>query len=232
MMNSADNGNKETPSGIPGGTSPFAKPSTNPFENKNEKSALDATGIPDFLTRKEDNLVAPKPSSTKEPDFLSSPFDKKDTKSSSDFNPFPKSSTSPTTSKKDDDLGFDVDELVKKIDAKIAELEAEEKKEEEKKKAGKTGALSSGIAQSHVPITQTIDSKPKADFLESLSDDLPIKEKSSTDDILFPSQPIKKEEPIKELPTTPVQPPKPTPSSLDLNDDIDDDDFFDDFFDN
>ena len=41
-----------------------------------------------------------------------------------DFNPF-----DPTGSK-----GFDVDEMVRRIDAKIAELEAEEKAEEEKKK--------------------------------------------------------------------------------------------------
>ena len=52
------------------------------------------------------------------------------------FEPFRKEEVRPQATSKidedDDDLGFDVDELVKKIDAKIAELEEEERRNKEK----------------------------------------------------------------------------------------------------
>lgn len=49
-------------------------------------------------------------------------------------NPFGPSNKDPMPQKNDSGLDFDVDELVKKIDAKIAELEAEEKKNNEQNK--------------------------------------------------------------------------------------------------
>lgn len=64
----------------------------------------------------------------------------------------------------DDDLGFDVDELVKKIDAKIAELEEEERKEkeaEEQKKQENT-SLNSNI--------KTINPEPKIEAIPEMSD--------------------------------------------------------------
>lgn len=50
--------------------------------------------------------------------------------------------TQKSTSPKDDGLGFDVDELMKKIDAKIAELEEEEKENAAKEKAAKEQTVS------------------------------------------------------------------------------------------
>ena len=51
--------------------------------------------------------------------------------------PAPKKETKPV----DDNFNFDVDELVKKIDAKIAELEEEEKKNKEKQEASKPAVV-------------------------------------------------------------------------------------------
>ncbi len=55
------------------------------------------------------------------------------------FNPFEQQKASPKSGdKKEFDSGFDVDELVKKIDAKIAELEEEERKNKEKEEKAKS----------------------------------------------------------------------------------------------
>lgn len=55
------------------------------------------------------------------------------------FNPFEQQKASPKSGgKKEIDNGFDVDELVKKIDAKIAELEEEERKNKEKEEKAKS----------------------------------------------------------------------------------------------
>ena len=55
------------------------------------------------------------------------------------FNPFEQQSATPKVdNKKEFDNGFDVDELVKKIDAKIAELEEEERKNKEKEEKAKS----------------------------------------------------------------------------------------------
>ncbi len=109
----------------------------------------------------------------------------------------------------EDDLGFDVDELVKKIDAKIAELEAEEqrnKEEEEKKKqASATVPPISDDTETKPPVVPT--APPTSHSIHDIY-------KEKTDD-------------SGELPATVKNP----VSSLNLNDD-DDDDFFDDFFDN
>ncbi|MBQ9019066.1 MAG: type IV secretory system conjugative DNA transfer family protein [Bacilli bacterium] len=122
MMNSADDGN-----GGFGNSLPFEFPSPRDMKSKEV--------IPDFLTRKssiekEDNIkIPPIPSY-------------EDIKEEPIIMPKVKPSES-KFSEEDDDLGFDVDELVKKIDAKIAELEAEEKreKEEEERKKKENGSI-------------------------------------------------------------------------------------------
>lgn len=147
MMNSADDKDKELGNmpgmpGIPGmpnfpglpGMPPF--PKTNPMAEKLPPELQEARekrnmgpNIPDFLTRKnsenqESNNLP------NIPDFET--FKKQMEASDNTFNPFAPSQTSTSSlNKSDDDLGFDVDELVKKIDAKIAELEEEEKRQKE-----------------------------------------------------------------------------------------------------
>ena len=79
---------------------------TFPVRQKEEVKVFD---IKDFVNKKKDEKMA----------SMFGGSSKKE-----DFNPF-----NPTGSK-----GFDVDEMVRRIDAKIAELEAEEKAEEEKKR--------------------------------------------------------------------------------------------------
>ena len=112
---------------------------------------------------------------------------------------------SPTTrreEKAEEPSGFNVDDLVKKIDAKIAELE---KEEEEEKKA--KGRISGGTSE--IPISdkkdetsvETLDDKPKV--VETLND--------------------KKENKPQTVP--------PAKNNLVIEDE-EDDEFFDDFFDN
>ena len=120
----------------------------------------------------------------------------------------------PTTPSKpkslDDDFGFDVEDLVKKIDAKIAQLEEEERKnkeaqekaEKEKTEVKPIDSLQA-LSTEKAPETEAVQ-MPALDW-----DILPF----NTPSTVSPSQP-----------TT-----KPT---IDLNDGGDDDDFFDDFFDN
>ena len=106
----------------------------------------------------------------------------------------------------DEELGFDVDELVKKIDAKIAELEAEEKKEQEeqeKKKKEEERRIQQMREQPRQPIINKVEEK--VEQIEKLTPEKPIESLS-----------VEKKEPI----------------NLELEDGEDDDDFFDDFFDN
>lgn len=107
------------------------------FTSKPRESSADTSvrGIPDFETFKKqmeanqafNPFEIPKETpTTRVPSIPTTPITSAPTTVSS--NPFMSNSSN------DDDFGFDVDELVKKIDAKIAELEAEEKKEEEERK--------------------------------------------------------------------------------------------------
>ena len=107
------------------------------FTTKPRESSADNSvrGIPDFETFKKqmeangafNPFEIPKESpTTRAPSIPTTPITSVPTTAPS--NPFMSNSSN------DDDFGFDVDELVKKIDAKIAELEAEEKKEEEERK--------------------------------------------------------------------------------------------------
>ena len=106
----------------------------------------------------------------------------------------------------EEDLGFDVDELVKKIDAKIAELEAEEKKEQEEKEKKK---------KEEERIVQQMREQPRQPMINT------VEEKKEPIERLAP------EKPIENLTVE-----KKEPINLDLEDGEEDDDFFDDFFDN
>ena len=157
MMNSADEADRENSALTSMGG--VARP--NPFHDQlppelqavreRKRPVSDEEDIPDFL-RREKAPASSKPASSGIPTFEEF---KKQMEEEGAFNPFvddespkketPKIEPNPKNVKEDDDdfdddLGFDVDELVKKIDAKIAELEEEEKRnkeQEEKKQASK-----------------------------------------------------------------------------------------------
>ena len=205
MMNGADDAKKDLfPKMNP---ADFMKKENVPF-NRNENQKL-----PDFLTRsnmeREESRIMGGPSRT------------------SSFS----SQSSPASRPTDNDLGFDVDELVKKIDAKIAELEEEERRNKAKETANnsnnKQPAISQSIADKKVeqptikPIVETLDNSRKT---------------SSIDDFL--NTPSKKTEITNSKPLEEklIEPAKnditPKENLVLTDDDNDDDDFFDDFFDN
>ncbi len=196
--------------------------------------------IPDFLKRERVTSDVPPMSSSRKmvPEVPDYDTFKKQTPDLSSFDPFvddftssrvdddfttvasrpktgfvPRKPVEPSTvapKELDDDLGFDVDELVKKIDAKIAELEAEEARE----KAREEEMLDSRRVEETTPPTAP---------LQTLATDLPESNPNSINSIYNESGEVR--------PTTPVVvEAKPQPN-ITLDDD-DDDDFFDDFFDN
>lgn len=214
MMNSADSTPNKNPAfkeRIPEfpqrglGKSPFA----GSYEPNNDVS--------DFLTRptpaveKKASVV---PEERKVPDFLSTPRNYEDVLTRQA--PKEVSASMPEKAPKqpepfNDDFGFDVEDLVKKIDAKIAQLEEEERRNKEQ--AAKVENESKEIK----PI-ESLDSLSTTKEIKPIND--PVVSPSLDWDILSLSQSEKKE-----------LPPKPN-NNIDLNDDNDDDDFFDDFFDN
>ncbi len=118
MMNSADEGDDKN---IPGMIPPSPFPS--PFDMmRRQENKNDEVKIPDFLTRSNE------------------PFVREDNKKTQNNLPF-ESSFENNSSSNNDDLGFDVDELVKKIDAKIAELEKEEKEAQEAERKQKEAEI-------------------------------------------------------------------------------------------
>ena len=145
MMNAADEKDRENASsGNSFGDNPFAN-SLPPELRAARENRNSEQSIPDFLKRSVDTSKDVRTTNSESfdkpaiPDFET--FRRQVESNNSSFDPFkPKFDTPKNDAKADesldDDLGFDVDELVKKIDAKIAELEAEEKKanEEQKKK--------------------------------------------------------------------------------------------------
>lgn len=108
----------------------------------------------------------------------------------------------PKVEEKDDGLGFDVDELVRKIDAKIAELEEEEKQNKMKNEE-----------QKEVVTKEPIISDDKKNVEKVKDTFIPPEIKDIKEE--------KKEE-VKEEKS----------DALVLDDEEDDDEFFDDFFDN
>ena len=118
----------------------------------------------------------------------------------------------PSDEDDDDDLGFDVDELVKKIDAKIAELEEEEKRNKAAQEQTEARVVSE--------VEDAEEDEDEVDFVE-----IPRTTPPSNNSInnIYDEE---KEEKYKPLPDM-----KPLPN-INLDDDDNDDDFFDDFFDN
>lgn len=227
MMNSADAKDKENmamPS-FPGMPRPNPMADALPPELqaiRDKRKAAEAGaggGIPDFFKRPEgldDSSLGRNPLPSF-PDFETFKKQMESGNKNGGFNPFeapfPNKPIEPVKDKPkdDDDLGFDVDELVKKIDAKIAELEAEEKrnKEEEAKKK-----------EEKIPDAVTEEIEPKKEE---------VKPTNSITDI-FKEDVIKKDEVPTASESTPAEV-KPS-NNLNLDDSDDDDDFFDDFFDN
>ena len=211
MMNGSDDSKKEIMAKMP--PTDFMKKEPLPFDKPAE-----AARIPDFLTR--------------------NPLEAEERKVMgggrvASRGPVESSFTEPMAKPPvDDDLGFDVDELVKKIDAKIAELEEEERR-------NKAGADSSKPAMT--PIINKPVAIPKAKPFET---EKPTETEepnggtvSSLDEFLTTTKeketPVPKIKPLEEKVVEPVNNVITQKSSLTLTDEeSDDDDFFDDFFDN
>ncbi len=127
MINSSDNndGGGERP--IPNMMPPYPNPfGPIPYDMIPKKEVgNDEIKMPDFLTRNPNNIPDRK-----------NPFINTGNNQIEEKIPF-SNPFAPVEDDKDDDLGFDVDELVRKIDAKIAELEKEEQKAKEEEKQQK-----------------------------------------------------------------------------------------------
>lgn len=211
MMNSAEGG-----SSMPArDRAPF--PPTgfgrNPFVGNGFEPSRD---VSDFLTRPTvpyENQQLPVQSERKIPDFLQKPRtheepltqpDRPLPPKSSELAPFLSNEKLQKNPPMNDDFGFDVDDLVKKIDAKIAQLEEEERrsKEEASKKQ-----------------QEQQEPKPKTK-LESSPNLGNIPDNSTGNSTA--TQAAEKATNLESNVTT----------NIELNDELDDDDFFDDFFDN
>ena len=203
-----------------GGTNPMASSnSSNPFaptgRPQQNRPANDFPSMPGLPN----GMMNPSQSHSNDrspiPDIHSTPH------------PSPSPSVTPmNNSSKDDGLGFDVDELVRKIDAKIAELEEEEKrnnKEQAEKK--NNNAKPAPIVDATVVSTDKKPTDSEPEIVEDVPTPVenpvitPISNHESSSE--RPEEKVEKKE-IKEVETP----------NLVLDDDDDDDEFFDDFFDN
>ncbi len=195
MMNSSDGSSKEMMGG-------------NPLDSMAKMNSV--SGMPPMDPRRlmqQGNMPFPPSDDAKLPDFLTRPDNGSvvhpgNDSFNSSFNPPFK-----PRKKEHEDMSFNIDDLVKKIDAKIAELEEEErqnkKREEERKKS---------ISQNDMEKTDKVldDDSIKKEVLDSFDDTVDDKDKLNT------SQ-------------------EKASINYDLNlddEEDDDDDFFDDFFDN
>ena len=106
--------------------------------------------------------------------------------------------------------GFDVDELVRKIDAKIAELEAEEK-------ASKANQEKEKAAKVTVDTANKVEEKKAVEPVHNNENDKSKDDKKSIPEVVAVEEKSEK---------------KPIVNDLVLDDEEDDDEFFDDFFDN
>lgn len=211
MMNGSDDAKKEVISKMP--PADFMKKEPLPFDKPAE-----AERIPDFLTRT--------PMEAEERKVMGGgrvPVSREPISRPTPMEP-------PMSKPVDDDLGFDVDELVKKIDAKIAELEEEERRNKEAaNKPAPTPAIkpviNKPVAVPKAPIEVEDDEEPTSSGMSSLDSFLTNTKKQET--VAPKIKPL--EEKVVE-PVNSVVTPKPTIVLTD--DESDDDDFFDDFFDN
>ena len=212
-----------------------AKKNTPPKPNYNETNTSKNNNIsnsiqeyPDFLTR--DSYENEEKVSTSK-DTINDTY-RKNNESMEKPLPLPKvSNTTITTTQstkvidndEDEDLGFDVDELVKKIDAKIAELEKEEDNIEKKK-----------VVQTDISITGTTNETTESKSEESEINNKPLITVDMIKDFLEEHFEEKEEKTIEEKveehteATTITQ---KTDLTI-IDEESDDDDFFDDFFDN
>ena len=228
MMNAADENEKDV------------MPTRNPMRNalppeleeirqrrlKQEQEA----SVPDFLKR--DNSERESSSMDERPNRIPT-FEefKRQMEEQGSFNPFEANSpvkeekkeerpkvvidnVAPEDDDDEDDLGFDVDELVKKIDAKIAELEAEEKKNKAAEEVQEASIIAPEDDEDFVEIEKT--SPPENDSIKNINNSI---------------NNIYNEEKENKERREPLQDIKPLPN-INLDDDDNDDDFFDDFFDN
>ena len=216
MMNSADEKDRENAQfsamdGMPR-MNPMADqlpPELQAIRDRRAHAQPNPEQIPDFLKRERVDSPSKKTESAGIPSF--DEF-KKQMEEENGFNPFTEDTVSkvPTAKSKpvyddydeEDDLGFDVDELVRKIDAKIAELEEEEKKNKEAEK--KKPVVSEPFISKTVPMKE-----------EKIVPDIKLTEKKDVP-VIKPLSDIRPEVDI----------------SLDDDSEEEDDDFFDDFFDN
>ncbi len=172
MMNQADEeGGSENRVPNMMGPNPFISP-FDLMKNKAQAQNNDIK-VPDFLTRSNDAFSNERnvPNEKVELPF-ESPFAKKETfKSEND-------------KRVDDDLGFDVDELVKKIDAKIAELEAEEKraKEEEQAKEEKSKKEEKEIIKEDINDKESVSTVPEINTTPQVINDLELDEVDDDDE--------------------------------------------------
>ena len=273
MMNNPDGGNRP-PGGLFGGgtqsglgfppsfSSPFGQrknpfdgvsspfpPSPSPSPNRNDNSSAFSNFNPfkpsanaNFGDLKSDPFGSSFPPTTfdSNKDNLRNDIDSK-------IPPIPKPSTS--SNDKKDDLGFNVDDLVKKIDARIAELEEEEKqvkrskgidvKEESVANAASDFRGSGDVSNKNFAVSATDLEKKEHDNFGIKNDSLPATtnlfesqnlesgQNSSRDNNSLPKNKAELPESNLNLPSTVNNP----VSTLNLDDDQDDD-FFDDFFDN
>lgn len=113
---------------------------------------------------------------------------------------------------------IDVDELIKRIDAKIAELEEEEKQEKLKQSSQKEKEIKN--IDRKVPESANLSPQMQAEMEKLITSPLP----SVPVDMVVPPMPSI----IERMPDTPKQ--EPQNASLSVDTDITDDQFFDDFF--
>jgi len=195
MMNSADADKKNLPANMP------------PIDViKRDATMNQERSIPDFITRKDEPLEDKKEFMPLENQFGRSMGARTAAPSA------PISEKFQAEEPEDDDFGFNVDDLVKKIDAKIAEIEAEEKKGKET-----IEKLDTKIPEPIVP-EKKVESIPET--LSFTPEIKPIPELNVT-------KPVVQQEPTFIVPEE-----KKPAINLDIPEENDDDDFFDDFFDN
>ena len=219
MMNSADDSKKDLLPKI--NPADFMKKEPMPFDKPMQEQKL-----PDFLTRENNEF--------EERRILGG-------RSISE----PRQTLEPVEKQKpiDDDLGFDVDELVKKIDAKIAELEEEERrnKSQSTKPTPKpqptmpqTEQLSQSVINRPVAIPKA---KPVVEEMDTDDSDEEGTTVTSLDEFLNATSTQTTEapmiKPLEEKIVEPINTSLTPNNNLVLTDEEnDDDDFFDDFFDN
>ena len=121
-----------------------------------------------------------------------------------------------------DEGGFNVDDLVKRIDAKIAELEEEERREKEEEEK-KNRIIDAKVTEPNVTEAPVVEEN-KED--EEIPEPVIINEEDNGEEIPKVNIPVQQELPR----TAPVQAAPEQPNSNLYSDDTDEDNFFDDFF--